>query len=349
MESDLVRSLRLQAKACAALGSPFHAALLERAADDLAGGGPVEPILDGWAQDDLRSLMAAAVPLRLVGALHDLVLSGEAPSLAAAYPRPGHDADPAEAWLEAQRALTRHAARSRAFMEHEPQTNEVRRSAALLGGFLVVAKRTGLPLRCFELAASAGLNLSWDQYRYRLGEACWGPESPVVLPTEWSGRYPPLDAAPEVIERAACDRRPTDLRDADQRRRLLAYIWPDQFERLERIRAAIEVALARDVEVDMADASDWARRAAPREGCVTVLYHSVFWQYMPPDSQAALTQVIEQHAKNASASAPFAWLRMEPPPEDMAKMEIRLTLWPDGEDRVLAHVHPHGAWVDWRD
>ncbi len=347
MESDLIRSLRLQGKACAALGSPFHAALLEHAADDLAAGGVVAPILAEWAEDDLRSLMAAAVPLRLVGALHDLVLSGDDQSLAAAYPRPDHDAYPARAWAEAQRALAEHAPRIRAFMAHEPQTNEVRRSAALLGGFLVVAKETGLPLRCFEMAASAGLNLSWDQYRYRLGEAAWGPQSQVLLPTDWSGSLPPLDATPEVVERAACDRRPTDLRDPAQRRRLLAYIWPDQFERLERIRAAIEVALARGVEVETADAPDWAQRAEPREGCVTVLYHSVFWQYMPPASQAATRQVIEQHAQKASAGAPFAWLRMEPPPEDMAKMEIRLNLWPGGEDRVLAHAHPHGAWVDW--
>lgn len=347
MESDLIQSLRLQAKACAALGSPFHAALLEHAADDLAAGGAVAPILAEWAEDDLRSLMAAAVPLRLVGALHDLVLSGDDPRLAAAYPRPDHDADPARAWAECQRALVEHALRIRAFMAHEPQTNEVRRSAALLGGFLVVAKETGLPLRCFEMAASAGLNLSWDQYRYRLGDAAWGPQSQVLLPTEWSGQLPPLEVSPEVIERAACDRRPAELRDPAERRRLLAYIWPDQFERLERIAAAIEVALARGVQVETADAPDWARRAEPREGCVTVLYHSVFWQYMPADSQSALRQVIELHAQNATASAPFAWLRMEPPPEDMAKMEIRLNLWPGGEDRVLADAHPHGAWVNW--
>jgi len=28
-------------------------------------------------------------------------------------------------------------------------------------------------------------------------------------------------------------------------------------------------------------------------------------------------------------------------------MELRLTLWPDGRERVLAAAHPHGAWVEW--
>ncbi|MFY0084605.1 DUF2332 family protein, partial [Acinetobacter baumannii] len=79
--------------------------------------------------------------------MHDLVLSGDAPSLADAYPRRDHAADAARAWSQARRALTEHGPRIRAFIDHEPQTNEVRRSAALLGGFLTIAEETRLPLR----------------------------------------------------------------------------------------------------------------------------------------------------------------------------------------------------------
>jgi hypothetical protein len=161
MESALVQSLRLQSKACAALGSPFHAALLEEAANALPHCEALRQALSPWERADRHALMAAAVPLRLLGALHELVLSGDDLALAAAYPAPGRPADPAAAWTAASRALSDHRARIAAFMEHEPQTNEVRRSAALLGGFLTIAKETGLPLRCFEIAASAGLNLSW--------------------------------------------------------------------------------------------------------------------------------------------------------------------------------------------
>jgi len=151
-----------------------------------------------------------------------------------------------------------------------------------------------------------------------------------------------------VIERAACDRRPGDLSDPVQRRRLLAYIWPDQFERLARISAAIDLARRLDITVEAADAVDWTwRTAKPRPGAVTVLYHSVFWQYMPPASQAALTEAIETLGASATPEAPFAWLRMEPPFHG-TDMEVRLTLWPGGQERILAEVHPHGAWVRWR-
>ena len=100
--------------------------------------------------------------------------------------------------------------------------------------------------------------------------------------------------------------------------------------------------------MEAADAAEWTRRRVqPRAGACTVLFHSVFWQYMPAETQAALAKTIAAIGARASADAPFAWLRMEPPPTDMATMELRLTLWPGGEDRRLATVHPHGAWVAW--
>jgi hypothetical protein len=139
------------------------------------------------------------------------------------------------------------------------------------------------------------------------------------------------------------------LSDPVQRRRLLAYVWSDQPERLARATAAIEMALAHGVRVEEADAPAWAAaHVAPRAGAATVLYHSVFWQYMPAESQRALSAAIDGIAARAGPEAPFAWLRMEPPPENLATMEVRLTLWPGGEERILAQAHPHAAKIRWR-
>jgi hypothetical protein len=341
----VLQAILFQSRACRSMGSPLNATILERAAEDWRGGGPVRGLMAPWADGDAQAQFDAASPLRLIGALHELALSGDDPALSAAY-----EALDAEAvWTAAQPAMIRHFARLADFMGHEPQTNEVRRSICLVGGFLEVAKATGMPLRCFEIAASAGLNLSWDRYSYRMGDAAWGDlASSVVIDTDWSGPPPATDAKVSVIERAACDRRPTDLADPGQRRRLLAYIWADQTDRLARIRAAIDLVVARGVSVEQADALDWTRaRVAPRAGTATVLYHSVFWQYMPAQSQKALAELIATIGADAAPDAPFAWLRMEPNPENMLVMQVRLTLWPDGEEQVLAEVHPHGAWVRW--
>ena len=350
MTDAIIQALQLQGAACERLSSPFNGALCAHATAALAESDDLEGLFAPWAQADVRELFNDAVVLRLLGALHDLVLSGDDLALAAAYPRPERPADSALAWREARRALAEHRRRIVGFMSHEPQTNEVRRAICLVGGFLTVAAETGLPLRTFELGASAGLNLFWDRFHYDfVGGAAWGdPASPVQLDSDWQGSPPPTDAAVRVIERAACDRRPVRLDDPAQRRRLLAYLWPDQFERIARIRAAIDLAAASGVTVEEADAPVWAAlHAAPQPGAATVLYHSVFWQYVPAQGQAALRAAVESHAAAATPGAPFAWLRMEPPPDNMAGMEVRLTLWPGGEDRLLAHVHPHGATVRW--
>lgn len=349
--SDLARALDLQGQGCARFGSPFYAGLLAEASSAAAAGDPLlAELFAPWADADFKAHLAAAAPLRMIGALHDIVLSGDDADLAAAFPQAPRDADGAGAWPVARRALQTHVARVAEFMTHEPQTNEVRRSAVLAPGFLTIARETGLPLRCFEIAASAGLNLSWDRYHYDFGDVQFGrAEARVRLDTVWTGPPPPVDAPLVVAERAACDRRPVDLTDPVERRRLLAYVWPDQFERLERIRAAIDLALATHVQVETADAVEWtARKAKPRAGAATILYHSVFWQYMPAESQAALAQVIADLGASATADAPFAWLRMEPPPSDMKRMELLLTMWPGGRERLLADVHPHGAAVDWK-
>ncbi len=349
-QDSSVRALSLQAQACQSMGSPFSAGILRQAAEDVADGGPTRALLAPWRVRGARAQIADAVPLRLLGALHDLVLSGEAPALSALYPSPNFAGDPAGAWSVAADLLETQSGRIAAFMGHEPQTNETRRSVALLPGFLTVASETGMPIRCFEIAASAGLNQLWDRYRYDLGEAgAWGdPDSDVRLDTDWRGPPPPLDASVQVIERAACDRAPVDVRDPVARRRLKAYVWPDQLERLARLEAAIQCALAAGGTVEAENALTWPRRrAVPRVGAATVLFHSVFWTYLSSDDQASLESEIGRLGAQATPSSPFAWLRIEPPPDNIALMDIRLTLWPPGEERLLGRCHPHAAWVEW--
>jgi hypothetical protein len=346
----LVQSTKIQAAVCGRMGSPFSQAILDAAALDIEAGGPTRGLMARWESASTRSAVEDAVPLRLLGALHDLALSGADGALATAYPTGKSSGDAEAAWTAALAAMSSAGERLSRFIDHEPQTNEVRRSACLMPGFLALAARAPGPLRIFEIGASAGLNQLWDRYAYELGAAgAWGPaDSPMRIPTEWRGAPPPLGAEIRVVERSACDRKPVDLEDATARRRLRAYVWADQRDRLERLDAAIAVARAAGTTVEAADAVDWTgRHVAPQAGAVTVLFHSVFWQYMPADSQAALAELIAATGARATADAPFAWLRMEPAPGDMATMELRLSLWPHGREQRLATVHPHGAWVEW--
>ena len=108
------------------------------------------------------------------------------------------------------------------------------------------------------------------------------------------------------------------------------------------------MALAAQTTVETADAAEWTlARAAPRAGVTTVVFHSIFWQYLPPATKIALRSAIETHGAAATDAAPLAWLRMEPVEGQSFPIELRLTLWPGGEDRCLANVHAHGVSVDW--
>jgi hypothetical protein len=344
MTDPLERMFRSQAEICASFGSPFYAALAGRVADDL---GELSRIFAPWQGQTIEELMGAAVSLRFLGALHDLALCGDDLAVSAAFP-PVSDAD--AAWDAARVAIAADPERFEAFMAHEPQTNEVRRSACLLPGFLTIAAETGLPLACLELGASAGLNQLWNRYAYDYGAAGrWGdPASPLALDSVWTGAAPPWDAALNVASTAACDRKPIDLADPLQRRRLKAYLWPDQTERIVRFDAAVAMALAAGTRVEAADAAEWTlARAAPQGGVVTVVFHSIFWQYLPAETKAALRAALETHGAAATHSSPLAWLRMEPPEGQAFPIELRLTLWPGGEDRKLATVHAHGANVTW--
>jgi hypothetical protein len=344
MTEPLERMFRAQAEIFAAFGSPFYAALAGRVVGDL---DDIRALFAPWDGQTFEDLMGAAVSLRFLGALHDLALSGEDLALSAAFP-PTSDAD--AAWDAARAAIACDPGRVEAFIAHEPQTNEVRRSACLLPGFLTVAAETGLPLACLELGASAGLNRLWDRYAYDYGEAGrWGdPAAPLTLGSAWSGPPPPWDAPVSVARTAACDRKPIDLADPLQRRRLKAYLWPDQAERIERFDVAVAMALAAGTQVEAADAAEWTlARAAPRAGVATVVYHSIFWQYLPAETKTALRAALETHAATASQTAPLAWLRMEPIEGQAFPIELRLTLWPGGDDRRLATVHAHGANVSW--
>src|SRR5262249_18308441 len=128
------------------------------------------------------------------------------------------------------------------WLKNPPQTNEVARAAALLAGFLTVARAQGLPLRLREMGCSGGLNLLWDRDRIQLGEAAFGPgDPPGRLGPDGEGPTP-MPAGRVVASRRGVDQLPIDLTDREQRYRLLSYVWADQADRVARMRAALDVA-----------------------------------------------------------------------------------------------------------
>ena len=345
------RRLARQAAWCAELGSPFYAFLLNAAARDVEAEGAVWDVLTGFEEEHGGSALA----LRFMGAVHRLVLTGRVPELAPRYPSVGGDGDPAAAWPAFQQALIDHRGEVRDLLDRGCQTNEVGRSAALLGGFLEIAYRTRLPLRILEIGASAGLNLRWDKYRYESGRQAWGePGSPVRF-TDSFEVAPPLDRQAEVAERKGCDLAPIDPATEEGSLTLRSFVWADQPQRLRRLEGAILVASHMPVDIQRLDAADFLERElpAPRPGVATVVYHSVFIQYVGSQGRGRIGQAIAAAASRASSAAPLAWLRLEPAARALtnaggpAPFEVRLNLWPGGDEELIALSQAHGTGVRW--
>ncbi|MGH2978471.1 MAG: DUF2332 domain-containing protein [Solirubrobacterales bacterium] len=339
--------LRWQAGWCERLGSPLYRDLLEHAARDVERGGPGWAVLDrAGAAARTEALMRGEAALQLMGAVHRLVLQGRAPALARFYPSTGGTpgAGAATALIG---TIEEHAKVLPELMQRPIQTNEVGRSAALLVGFLAVARESGLPLRILEIGASAGLNLRWDRYRYTGPAGEWGDaDSPVEITGAFTRDRPPLDVRPEVAERRGCDPRPLDPASEETRLTLLSYTWPDQARRFTQLRAALDFAPSMPVEVDRASAVEWLDPALsePRPGVATVVFHSVVLPYLGERGIAELWHTLEAAAARARPDAPLAWLSLEAG-EKLA--DVRLMSWPGGEARLLAHASFHGPPVRW--
>jgi hypothetical protein len=249
------------------------------------------------------------------------------------------------------------------------QTNEVNRCAALLPALLYATPR-GHPLRLVELGASAGLNLLVDRYDYdyRTGGDANDPRltrtvriTPrVVCACSLHGDLPPL-ARPPIAERVGVDLAPVDLRDEDAARWLLACVWPDEADRVARLRAAIELARTDPPTVVRGDALLLLPALVDPAGIGVhpVIWHSWVLAYWTPAAQHELTRAIDA----LGATRDLTWLYLEQPsetpglpmpvaaatdhdPDDSALVAVT---YRDGRRTVvrLGDAHPHAHSMRW--
>jgi hypothetical protein len=324
--------------------SPLYVALLRAAAQDCEHGGVVARAFAG-----IETPPGAVPALRLMAALHYLVLRGEAPALARFYPSAGGRDSPERSWPAAAETLAEHFEVVRERLRRGVQTNEPGRSAALYGGLLWASERMGSRLRVLEIGASAGLNLLADRFAYSVaGELLGEPGSPLRFEEPWQSAPVPEPAAAarrlRVLARRGCDPAPIDLREDGAQELLMSYVWPDEPERLERLQAALTVATCEPPVVERAPASRWLQAVLDRgQAAGTVVMQSVMWQYLADAERKAIAAVIER----AGERAPLVWLTLEPGSDATRRFEFAARAFPGGERALLARCNDHGPPVHW--
>ena len=340
-ETEIRDSFRRQAEVCRKMDSPITAEALETAAEKLSPDTRTGTRLLHWEGDPKGS--GDAVSLRLAGGLHAIARKGVDQALKAAYAGEAPVAPAVEA------ALTEHDAELYDWLKHPPQTNEVGRAALIMAGLHVAASRYPLPIDLLEIGSSAGLVLNCNRYRYDLGGLETGEDtSPLLLKPEWHGAPPP-QADVKVVAQRGVDRNPIYLSSPEAAERLIAYVWPDQPHRIERLERAIGLARAFSPPIVAGEAADWIeKRLATQQadGILRVLFHTITLQYFSAEDRGRVERAVEQAGAQADREHPFGWLSFELN-DAQDNYELRLRLWPSGENLHLANAHPHGDRVKW--
>lgn len=182
------------------------------------------------------------------------------------------------------------------------------------------------------------------------GSGVGPPGSAVQLRDAWQGRLPPTSALVEVVGRSGCDTAPLDPRTTEGRLHLTSYVWPDQTVRLERLRAALALAADLPFLVRRTTAATFLADLDLAPGATTVLWHSVMWQYLSGDEQRSVRRRIDELGARAGDTSGFAHLALEPrrpaPGVDHV-FQVRLRVWPGGDEQVLGIAEPHGIPTTW--
>ncbi|MGI9111716.1 MAG: DUF2332 domain-containing protein [Gaiellaceae bacterium] len=315
-EQQQVEVFRHQAEQCEGR-SQLYAGLCSRLAHDQR----VPPLVGELTWD---------APLRLLGGLHALVLSGRASwdDLDAALERP---------------ELSQLAARP-------IQTNEVGRSWTLLPCFLELARRTEADtLDLIELGSSAGFNLLWDRYRYSYEAGTWGSaEALLELDGEERDSVPAelLELEPRVRHRVGIDRDPVDVTSEEGCLRLRSFGWPGHEGRLDRLDSAIAAVRREPPRLLRGDLVELLPRLlAERDPDVlTLVFQTAVLGYLPDDGWNRVQRSLAMAGSDGSLA--FVWTAR--PAEDVhGHWGLGVQLWPGESRELVAHADFHGAWLEW--
>lgn len=304
------------------------------------------------------------IPVLFLAATRDAALADPASELAAVYGGTGAT-DPLHAL---HRLLDDHGDAVTASMQtRSVQTNEVGRSAAIVPA-VVSAAAGHSRVALVELGPSAGLNLACDRYRITYqtnGEvrAVAGPaSSPVQLRCELRGdAVAPVGPMPEVVVRTGVDLSPIDVRDPRQRRWLAACVWPGQPQRSALLDAACDLVADNPPVLVTGNAVDALAPlvAGLPDDVYPVVVSTWAMAYLSAGERSDLVARLDatgrDHALVTMEEPRFTpWLgggahRWAPGDGTPTALGVRWVAAGTVTTRLLADVHPHGAWMRWLD
>ncbi len=212
------------------------------------------------------------------------------------------------------------------------------------------------------MGCSAGLNLHLDAYHctFTAENGSWttsaGDAAAPALRCSVRAEAPPDVEIGSFARRIGYDPHPIDV-GTDDAMWLLACVWPDQLDRIERLKEAIAWARTHPVDLRTADALVALTEIEAMHDDHLTIVNSWVLSYLSPDNQHSYRQRLEALGQRRN----LTWVYLEQPSttpalqhdEQIARDPQRSELtavtridWHDGGSHVrhLGTMHPHGYW-----
>lgn len=231
-------------------------------------------------------------------------------------------------------------------MARATQTNEVGRLATIVPVLGLVEG----PLALVEVGASAGLCLFPDRYDY-----AWPPMGVLrgsdgpLLTARATGGLPVPAAHPEVAWRGGVDLNPLDVSDEDAMAWLENLVWPEQDERRERLRTAVDVARREPPAVRQGDLLDHVEDLVDEAAGhgTPVVFHSAVIAYLEEPDRVRF----HEQMTRLVAAGRCRWISNEGRqvlPAVAGSREVPSGRFVTALDGVpVAWNHGHGHAIDW--
>ena len=190
-----------------------------------------------------------------------------------------------------------------------------------------------------------------------------GGESSVVVRLARRGPRPiPVPAsAPEIGSRTGIDLDPKDVRDPIDARWLVACVWPEQPERLERLRASIALAQVAPPELVQGDLVEDLGAVIDRVPADQELVLFATWvlTYLQRRQREELVRHLDAlgaerdlhlvYAERLEEVAGLPQALRTDRPEDDRFTALVWVRWLNGRRTTtrLGDLHPHGRTLDW--
>lgn len=229
------------------------------------------------------------------------------------------------------------------------QTNEVRRSTLFAKGFSIACSSLKInDVGLIDLGCSGGLNLLFDKYhnKYSDGTSLGDTNSKLTLNCEITNNDESLDFLPNVHKRIGFDLNPLNLINEDDENWAFSLIWPDQLQRIENFKNAVD--LRKDNEIELFKGSTFSDIESSLVNLLSndvtpCFMHSFTFNQLSKDERLVFTNGLKKVSKKGRVlEFSIEWLSTETPEFDCEVYE--------GGEKIktinIAKCDQHGQWIE---